>query len=71
MGGLRASLFIYGGKNMSLFWHVPGFQNYRNDVQEGDTQFFMHIDDKTGKRCFLVIDGGTPAYFDILYKDLK
>ena len=56
---------------MSLFWHVPGFQNYRNDVQEGDTQFFMHIDDKTGKCCFLVIDGGTPAYFDILYKDLK
>ena len=56
---------------MSLFWHVPGFPNYRNDVQEGDTQFFMDYNDKTGKRHFLVIDGGTPAYFDILYKDLK
>lgn len=56
---------------MSLFWHVPGFPNYRTDVQEGDTQFFMDYNDKTGKRHFLVIDGGTPTYFDILYKDLK
>lgn len=56
---------------MSLFWHVPGFPNYRTDVQEGDTQFFMDYNDKTGKRHFLVIDGGTPTYFDILCKDLK
>jgi len=31
----------------------------------------MDYNDKTGKRHFLVIDGGTPAYFDILCKDLK
>lgn len=56
---------------MSLFWHVPGFPNYRTDVREGDTQFFLDYNDKTGKRHFLVIDGGTPTYFDILCKDLK
>jgi hypothetical protein len=55
---------------MSLFWHVPGFPSYKYDTREGDTQFFLHYDDKTGKRKFLVIDGGTPTYFNILYRDL-
>lgn len=56
---------------MSLFWHVPGFPSYKYDTREGDTQFFMDYNDKTDKRHFLVIDGGTPAYFDILCRDLK
>lgn len=55
---------------MSLFWHVPGFPGYKYDTREGDTQFFLHYDDKTGKRKILVIDGGTPTYFNILYRDL-
>ena len=56
---------------MSLFWHVPGFPSYKNDTQEGDAQFFKDRDDATGKSRFLVIDGGTPTYANILIKDLK
>ena len=56
---------------MSLFWHVPGFPSYKNDTQEGDAQFFKDRDDTTGKSRFLVIDGGTPTYANILIKDLK
>lgn len=56
---------------MSLFWHVPGFPSYKYDTREGDTQFFKDRDDATGKSRFLVIDGGTPTYANILIKDLK
>ena len=56
---------------MSLFWHVPGFSSYKTDTREGDTQFFKDVDLATGKARFLVIDGGTPTYANILIKDLK
>lgn len=56
---------------MSLFWHVPGFSSYKNDTREGDTQFFKYRNDNTGKSYFLVIDGGTPTYANVLIRDLK
>ena len=56
---------------MSLFWHVPGFSSYKYDTREGDTQFFKYRNDATRKSYFLVIDGGTPTYANILIKDLK
>lgn len=54
---------------MALFWHVPGFASHQTDRREGDTQWFR--DDTNGRNNFLVIDGGTPTYFNLLLKSLK
>ena len=59
---------------MALYWHVPGFTSYRTDKREGDTQWFRDykkLSNGKVRNNFLVIDGGTPTYFDLLLKDLK